>query len=264
MWECPCIANIDGKDVFVFSPQYTTLEGRGNSTNHNVYLVGKMDYDTLTFTPETDYRYLDYGFDFYAAQMAANVNDDKKAIMITWIGLPDNHYPTEEEDYEGSMTIARELRLKGNRIVQSPVKAIEQLREECDEEEGKLSKAMEMLVDFNEGDASLHLFTKENGEGGFTIDYNANTKTITVDKSHMDKRFNEHVFETLDVPLDEDLKNMRIFIDSSSVEIFINDGLYTFTAHVYPTEKECGYTHSDNVSVSRYKLKASVKDDFVV
>lgn len=264
MWECPCIANIDGKDVFVFSPQYTTLEGRGNSTNHNVYLVGKMDYDTLTFTPETDYRYLDYGFDFYAAQMAANVNDDKKAIMITWIGLPDNHYPTEEEDYEGSMTIARELRLKGNRIVQSPVKAIEQLREECDEEEGKLSKAMEMIVDFNEGDASLHLFTKENGEGGFTIDYNANTKTITVDKSHMDKRFNEHVFETLDVPLDEDLKNMRIFIDSSSVEIFINDGLYTFTAHVYPTEKECGYTHSDNVSMSRYKLKASVKDDFVV
>ena len=264
MWECPCISKIDGKDVFVFSPQYTTLKGRGNSTNHNVYLVGKMDYDTLTFTPETDYHYLDYGFDFYAAQMAANVNDDKKAIMITWIGLPDNHYPTEEEDYEGSMTIARELRLQGHRLVQSPVQAMDTLREAVHPDDGKLDKAMEMLVTFDQGDAYLHLFTKENGKDGFTIDYNARTKTITVDKSHMNKRFNEQVFETLDVPLEEDLKTMRIFIDSSSIEIFINDGLYTFTAHVYPTEEEKGYTHSDNVKMTSYTLKASVKDDFVV
>lgn len=98
MWECPCIQRISGKDVLLFSPQYTTLPGRGNSTNHNVYLIGSMDYDTLTFTPDSDYHYLDYGFDMYASQLAANVDDPDKAILIGWMGLPDNHYPTEEED----------------------------------------------------------------------------------------------------------------------------------------------------------------------
>ena len=46
MWECPYIVNISGSDVLIFSPQYTTLPGRGPGTNHNVYLIGKMDYDT--------------------------------------------------------------------------------------------------------------------------------------------------------------------------------------------------------------------------
>lgn len=100
MWECPCIERISGKDVLIFSPQYTKLPGRGESTNHNVYMIGSMDYDTLTFTPETDYQYLDYGFDFYAAQLASNVGDPEKAVIIAWIGLPDNHYPTEPEEWE--------------------------------------------------------------------------------------------------------------------------------------------------------------------
>ena len=105
MWECPYIVNISGHDVLIFSPQYTKLPGRGESTNHNVYLIGKMDYDTLTFTPDGPYHHLDYGFDFYAAQGAASIGDPDKAILIAWIGLPDNHYPTEEEDWEGSIAL---------------------------------------------------------------------------------------------------------------------------------------------------------------
>ena len=64
MWECPYIVNISGKDLLIFSPQYTKLPGRAESTNHNVYLIGTMDYDTLTFTPDSDSQYLDFGYDF--------------------------------------------------------------------------------------------------------------------------------------------------------------------------------------------------------
>ena len=95
MWECPCIVRISGKDILIFSPQYTKLPGRAESTNHNIYMIGSMDYETLTFTPDDTYHYLDFGFDFYAAQFAANVNDPEMAVLIGWIGLPDNHYPTE-------------------------------------------------------------------------------------------------------------------------------------------------------------------------
>ncbi len=263
MWECPCIQRISGKDLLIFSPQYTKLPGRGESTNHNVYLIGQMDYDTLTFTPESDYRYLDFGFDFYAAQLAANVSDPDKAIMITWIGLPDNHYPTEEEDWEGSMTLARELRIRDGALIQTPITGIESLRE-AELTGTVLPAAGEVELTFGKGDADVTLFAKEDGTGGFKIHYNAETKTCTVDRTGMNKRFNTNVFEVLDMPLSHDLRTMRIFIDHSSVELYVNDGEEVFTSHLYPEEPEQFLLCSDSVSVRMWSYRASVTDNFVM
>ncbi|MBR1634818.1 MAG: sucrose-6-phosphate hydrolase [Lachnospiraceae bacterium] len=264
MWECPYIVNISGKDVLIFSPQYTKLPGRGESTNHNVYFIGKMDYDTLTFTPETDYQYLDFGFDFYAAQGAANVDDPDKAILISWIGLPDNHYPTEPEEWEGSMTLPRELRVSGSRLIQTPVAGITDLREEEIPAEGKLPEFGELEATFTGEDTDLNLYTKADGSGGFRIHYDAAKKVATIDRTGMDKRFNENVGEILDMPLPNGLQKFQIFIDCCSVEIFANDGEATFTSHIYPTEAEHNYTLSHYNSLKIWKYKASVKDDFVV
>ncbi len=264
MWECPYIVNISGKDVLIFSPQYTKLPGRAESTNHNVYLIGRMDYDTLTFTPEGPYRFLDFGFDFYAAQGAANVGDPDKAILIAWIGLPDNHYPTEEEDWEGSMSLPRELRVRGGRLLQTPITGIEALRGKEIVPEGKLLRACELEIRAPEGDFDLNLFTRENGEGGLTMHYDAAKKVCTFDKRGLDRRFNEQVGEVLELPLDNPLRTMRIFIDRSSCEYFLNDGEATFTTHVYPTQRELGYFVSENVGLRIWPMGKSVTDQFVI
>ena len=264
MWECPCIVHISGKDVLIFSPQYTKLPGRAESTNHNIYFVGKMDYDTLTFTPEGDYQYLDFGFDFYAAQFCANVDDDNMAILIGWIGLPDNHYPTEEEDWEGSMSLPREVRLVDGHLVQSPVAAFESLKGKDISAKGRLPRVCDMVIDVPEGAFDLALFTKEDGSGGFTVHYNEEAGTLTVDKTGMTKRFNQNVGEVLDVPLVSPLSRIRVIIDRCSAELFINDGEETFTAHVYPTDDEHNYRVSEGAGVKINGLKSSVKDDFVV
>ena len=262
MWECPYIVNISGKDVLIFSPQYTKLPGRGESTNHNVYMIGRMDYDTLTFTPEGTYHYLDFGFDFYAAQGAANVGDPDRAILIGWIGLPDNHYPTEEEDWEGSMSLPRELRIKGGKLIQTPVPAVEGLRGAEIAPDGKLPEACELAIDVPEGDFALSLFTKADGTGGLTLKYDAKAGKCAVDKTGMERRFNEKVGESLEVPL-ERLSSLRVFIDRSSTEIFFNDGEATFTCHTYPTERERGFTVSGG-AVRLWPMNASVTDAFVV
>ena len=264
MWECPYIVNISGTDVLIFSPQYTKLPGRAESTNHNVYFLGKMDYDTLTFTPNGGYHYLDYGFDFYAAQGAANVGDPDKAILISWIGLPDNHYPTEDEDWEGSMTLPRELRIVNGKLIQTPVPAAEELRDKEIAPDGNLPAACEMIVTPKAGDFDLNLFTKADGTGGFRFHYDAAKQTATVDKTGMDKRFNEAVGAVLDMPLDRPLESLKIFIDRSSVEIFANGGEATFTSHTYPTAGEFHYTVTDGAEVKIWTLKPSVTDEFVV
>ncbi len=264
MWECPYIVNISGKDLLIFSPQYTKLPGRAESTNHNVYFIGTMDYDTLTFAPDEGFSHLDYGFDFYAAQGAANVGDPDKGILLAWIGLPDNHYASAEEDWEGSMSLPRELRIKDGHLYQYPVKEVMALRDEEIKPEGKLPKAAEMELTCDGGDLDLNLFTLADGNGGLTIHYDASSQTMTIDKSHLTLRFNEAVGEKLDMPLRTPLKKLNVFIDHSSVEIFANDGEETFTAHVYPTKEETGYTLVGNAVAKLWPYKASVKDDFVI
>ncbi|MCR5826350.1 MAG: sucrose-6-phosphate hydrolase [Oscillospiraceae bacterium] len=264
MWECPYIVRIGGKDVLIFSPQYTKLPGRGNSTNHNVYFLGTMDYDTLTFTPDGPYRFLDFGFDFYAAQGAANVSGGDRAILIAWNGLPDNHYPTEEEDWEGTMTLPRELRVRDGRLVQTPISGVERLR--CNERtpDGTLDAACELIAEVPEGDFDLNLFTKADGTGGLRLHYDAARKVCTVDRTGMDRRFNEQVFEVLDMPLETPLRTLRVFIDHCSTELFVNDGEATFTTRSYPTEREFHYTVSDGAKLRLWTLAPSVTDDFAL
>ena len=262
MWECPCIIRLSGKDVLIFSPQYTKLPGRSESTNHNVYLIGRMDYDTLTFTPEGPYRHLDYGFDFYAAQAAANVADADRAILIAWIGLPDNHYPTEEEDWEGSLSLPRELRVKGGRLVQTPLEALSALRGAERPADGDHPEACELDIDVTGDDFRLSLFAREGGEGGLKLSYDAATRTCTVDKTGLDRRFNQAVGEALRMPLETPLRRLRVFVDRSSVELFANDGEATFTAHVYPTERERGLRVVGG-QARLWPLSAAVKNPFV-
>lgn len=264
MWECPSIQRISGKDVLVFSPQYTKLPNRGESTNHNIYLIGKMDYANLTFTPEGDYRHLDYGFDFYAAQFAASTGETERAILTAWIGLPDNHYPTEEEDWEGSLVLPRELRIENGQLKQLPLAAVKDLREaEVDLSKG-LPRVAEVELEFGQGDASVALFQKEVGTSGLQLNYDAATNTLTVDRSKMDLRFNEQIGEVLSVPFANGLQKASIYIDKNSVEIFFNDGEATFTTHLFPTKEENQLVVSENVTAKAWTLAKAVTDDFVV
>ena len=264
MWECPYIVNISGKDVLIFSPQYTTLPMRGNSTNHNVYLIGTMDYDTLTFTPDGSYDYLDWGFDFYAAQGAANVDDPDKAVLIGWIGLPDNHYPTAEEDWEGSMSLPRELRIRDGKLIQTPISGIETLRGTALTPNGTLPRACELEIGVPEGDFDLNLCTRSDGSGGLRLHYDENAGICTLDRSGMDLRFNENVYERLDVKLESPLRSLRVFLDHSSAELFFNDGERTFTTHLYPTERELNYTVKDGAKLRIWEMTRSVTDEFAV
>lgn len=265
MWECPSIERINGKDVLVFSPQYTTLPHRGPSTNHNIYLIGQMDFSKLTFTAEGDYRHLDYGFDFYAAQFAANVQEEDKAILTAWIGLPDNHYPTESEDWEGSLIVPRELRIEDNRLKQTPISGLSQLRGEELVLDGRLPRVCELeLTTTGKDNLELAFFCQEGGKGGLRLVYDAQEKVCHFDRSQMEQRFNVAIGEHLSVPLEQELTSLRVFIDRSSIEFFFNDGEATFTSHLYPTATETGLKLDQGVQVRAWELKPSVTDDFIV
>ncbi|MDO4620464.1 MAG: sucrose-6-phosphate hydrolase [Lachnospiraceae bacterium] len=266
MWECPSIEHIGDMDVLLFCPQHLFLSGHGEGTNHNGYILGHMNWDTLTFTPEGSFHVFDFGFDSYAAECATIVGEKDKAVLTAWMGLPDASYPvTDEEEWSGCLTLPRELRIRNRRLIQTPLPQLEKLRtEEVDPQLQKLPDACELDITFGPGSHQLNLFTDEQGRGGLQISYRGILQEILIDRSAMKNRFNQEFGELRSRPLPNGLQRLRIFIDRSSVEIFVNDGDAVFSSSIFPTEKE-HYFRVDKTEAFRiWKLRSAVGDDFVV
>ena len=265
MWECPSIETISGYDVLLFCPQHLKLPGRGDSVHHNGYLLGHMDWETLTFTPDkTRFHVLDFGFDSYAAECAANPHDRTKATLVAWMGLPDASYPTDEEEWSGCLTLPRELRVRDRRLIQQPLDALRALRGMKIDLEATdlLPRVCELELISRGGDLNLCLFAKADGSGGFRIDYDDAKKEITVDRSEMARRFNTYQGEQRTRPLPKGLSHLRIFIDRSSIEIFVNDGDAVFSSRIFPIAVEKRLIAHGDVSIHLWELEHAVTDDF--
>jgi len=265
MWECPSIERINGTDILLFCPQHLTIEGRGNAQNHNGYLLGHMDFDTLTFTPLGRFHVLDRGFDSYAAECAATIHHNKdRAILVAWMGLPDVAYPTDEENWANCLTLPRVLRMRGRRLIQTPIEELKLLRgEPVAPEADTLPAAADLEVLCGGGDLALTLFAKPDHSGGFRITWDSQKKVFTVDRSGMTNRFNEAEGETRSRNL-SGLSHLRIFLDHSSIEIFVNDGDAVFTSRVFPTKEEHGYVLQGDGRLRAWEMLPAVQDDFVI
>ena len=244
MWECPSIEKISGYDVLIFCPQHIKLPGREGSVHHSGYLLGHMDWDTLTFTPDnTKFHVLDFGFDSYAAECAANPDDKNKATLVAWMGLPDASYPTDEEDWSGCLTLPRELRVRDNRLIQQPIDELRKLRGKKIDLESTdiLPRVCETELISRGGDIEIKLFANQ-----------------------VYMRFNIELGEQRTRPLPKGLFHLRIFIYKSSVEIFVNDGDAVFSSRIFPTDEENRMFLNGDASVHMWELERAVEESFIV
>jgi beta-fructofuranosidase len=186
------------------------------------------------------------------------------------MGVPDVSYPTDEEDWAGCLTLPRELTVRGRRLIQQPLPELKKLRDEklpfTANEAGcyALPRAAEVELDCRKGDVSLYLFTDEAGKGGLSILYSEDRKEITVDRSGMRTRFNESEGESRTRPLENGLSHLRIFVDSSSIEIFVNDGDAVFTSRIFPTKEEHFFRIEGDTFNRMWTLKPAVKEQFLI
>ena len=89
-------------------------------------------------------------------------------------------------------------------------------------------------------------------------------REITVDRSGMRTQFNEAEGTARSRPLENGLSHLRIFVDSSSVEIFVNDGDAVFTSRVFPTEAEHFFKMEGDLFPRIWTLKPAVREQFLI
>ncbi|PTE68077.1 sucrose-6-phosphate hydrolase [Staphylococcus devriesei] len=270
MWECPDYFELDNKDVILFSPQGIDAQGdKFRNIYQSGYLIGNLDLETLQFNHD-EFVELDNGFDFYAPQTF--IDEHGKRILIGWMGLPEINYPTDSEGWAHCLTIPRELTIEEGKLRQRPLKALEKLRRNKETALGYANKfptilrpyegkQYELIIDILENEASELYFELRTSKLNSTlITYNSKQQTITLDRSESGLLPDNVEDVTRRTTLDTPLKQLQIFVDTSSIEIFCNDGERVLTSRIFPDDISTGIktsTESGQVYLefTKYELK---------
>ena len=248
VYECPDYFTLDGSEVLLSSPQnLPEIGGLYQNIHSSIYMTGKLDYESGKFEIE-NVSELDRGFDFYAAQTMQM--PDGRRIMTAWKEMWDRNYPTQEEGWAGTYILPRELEVKDGVLYQHPVREIEKYRSDPVSVEGfEIAGGSISPGGFRGTAAEIEFILEPNGAkrsgvklfSGRThetlVYYDTERNAVVFDRSNSGRLLTgreENVVQRIcQVDGSETLK-LRIFLDVSSIEVFINDGQYVMSGNVYP------------------------------
>ena len=230
MWECPDYFTIGDKKILSASVQ--GLEG-GIWEERNVYQSGyfEVEGDILSSYKLGEYKLWDYGFDYYAPQSFET--EDGRRIHISWMGMPDCEAYTNltiADGWQHCFTLPREIYVKDGKICQRPIRELDYKEAITKTAENKLQadscKAYDLKIDKIQNNqfciALAEELLLEYTDGRFRMRFTDNRKTYV--SAGRDCRYVET----------DEVTNIRVIADVSSVEVFVNDGEYVFSTRYYP------------------------------
>ena len=234
MWECPDLLKLGDKDVFIWSPQGKDREVHQFQNNyHATYAVGKLT--ELTFDAEYIGE-LDQGFDFYAPQTFAGLENKTHAVLFGWIGLPDLTYPTDKFKWHSALTLPRELRLEGTKIYQRPIaKTYENLTALSTfylDGKAEIADLDRAYVKFEANNQAFNLTFFQNDKGQ-SLRLSYKNGVICLDRSQSEQTELMETFGSKRFCEIANLQTVEIFFDRSIVEIFFNHGEKAMTSRFF-------------------------------
>ena len=271
MIECPDIERLGDQWLLLFSPQ--GLEKKKDkycNKFNNVYLIGQIDFDNREFIPMGEMEELDKGLDFYASQCAFQRENKDECYLSAWFGVSDYSYPASENDgFVGAQSLIRRLSIEDGKLKQRPVDGWQKIKKEIiyntkENVTVKMISSSIMEIEVDDKALNIELFAGED-HLGFVISYDPLSLTFSIERGHMDEQFNIEYGTSRKIKLLEGLRELLIFIDQSTIEIFVNDGEYVLSSRVFPTERENLLRINENPgSVKVYSANKMVSDDFVL
>ncbi|WP_080145628.1 glycoside hydrolase family 32 protein [Marinilactibacillus piezotolerans] len=257
MWECPDFFELNGQEILLMSPQGVEQKGfEFENVYQSGYLMGKTDWNALQFKPAEDFVELDRGFDFYAPQTF--LDEQNRRILWGWMGLPDTepeyYNPTVERGWQHAMTLPRELTIEKGKLKQRPLPEYQKLRNE------------ETKLQYNTHDSEISL-TETSLTYELKIEVGQKEKSVTIQLSQdMTLQYDGQIFtlnlgksgygrKTRSIELSR-LEQIHVFVDTSSVEIFLNDGAYVLTTRMYPTSqtRQIRFSGEADLNISKWDL----------
>ncbi|EHP6454197.1 glycoside hydrolase family 32 protein [Escherichia coli] len=238
MWECPDFFRCGNFHWLMLSPQGMPPSGyRFRNLFQSGVLAGSWKPGSV-FALKGGFEELDYGHDFYAPQ--SMLAEDGRRIIMAWMNMWDSPVPTRSEAWAGCLTLPREVFERDGRLCQRPVREVESLRKKCQ----PLSpvrlqglqlltenvQAAELLVTWHTVDSHAEHYGVRLGDGlRLYVDNQAGRLVLW--RYYPEEGLDG--YRSVELP-DTEYLTLRIFLDRSSVEVFVNDGEATLSSRIYP------------------------------
>lgn len=267
VWECPDLFPLttsDGDTKWILLLSINPGGPLGGSATQ--YFIG--DFDGTTFTSEfekDEVKWLDQGPDNYAGVTWSNIpSTDGRRLFIGWMSNWNYGQIVPTEKWRSAMTLPRVLGLKHNPenewiVTSNPVKELEKLKAN----QTPITKQMiSGLANFSEyvdkGTFRLQLdlvamekrhdfviaFSNQKNDK-VSIGYNSEKESFTFNRGSAGlDDFHSGFGRVHEIPLRlaTDTMALDIFVDHSSVEVFVNGGALVMTELVFPTSPYSNFT----------------------
>lgn len=279
VWECPDLFElpVDGTNEKKWVLLCNLNPGGPFGGSATQYFVGTFNGKEFVNESPSQTKWMDWGKDHYAAVTWSDAPDNRR-IAIAWMSNWQyaNDVPTSQ--YRSPNSVPRDLSLftvDGETYLQSaPSPELLKLRDISKKRSFKVNgtRTIKDMIAGNEGAYEIEL-TIENQYAdviGFRL-YNDKGEEVDMQYDMKEKKFSMDRRKSGDVGFNEnfpmltwtaiesgkDELKLRLFVDKSSVEAFVDGGDVVMTNQVFPSEP---YTHIDFYSKGgAYKV-----DSFVI
>lgn len=279
VWECPDLFElpVDGTNEKKWVLLCNLNPGGPFGGSATQYFVGTFNGKEFANESPSQTKWMDWGKDHYAAVTWSDAPDNRR-IAIAWMSNWQyaNDVPTSQ--YRSPNSVPRDLSLftvDGETYLQSaPSPELLKLRDISKKRSFKVNgtRTVKDMIAGNEGAYEIEL-TIENQYAdviGFRL-YNDKGEEVDMQYDMKEKKFSMDRRKSGDVGFNEnfpmltwtaiesgkDELKLRLFVDKSSVEAFVDGGRFVMTNQVFPSEP---YTHIDFYSKGgAYKV-----DSFVI
>lgn len=233
MWECPDRIALDGREWLSICPQGMQSRPWANGIRDVSGYLPLPAGESLGGTgslvlDERDFRPWDHGFDFYAPQ--SFVDESGRTILISWMGMPEAPYESAPDGLSWChcLTVPRVVTATAEGgLLQHPVPELERLRK------GRHELDCGGTLTLSERRADI-LLAHAGGPFELWLD---GALAITWDGATLSLRFSDNIVgcgRTTRTVACDCLRNLRVLVDNSAVEVFANDGEATFATRWFP------------------------------
>jgi beta-fructofuranosidase len=262
MWECPDLMRFDGADVLVISAQFDAGPDAQppRYVDETLYAVGALRVDPPGFDRATELLRMDHGPDFYAPQTF--VDQDGRRLLIGWMGMPDHpgqpelavKHPSVANGWVHCLTVPRTVSLElpadgdpaGGRLVQWPVAELEALRGDPVVATGVRIAAgtsgtvpgvegarLDLQAHIRGGEGARLTVALRDGDSGrpVLLVVDPHEGTLTLDRTRLGTGEGGSFSGSFGP---SDAVDVRVLLDSSSIEVFADGGRVVLSARIYP------------------------------
>lgn len=248
--QSPNLVNLVDEKALIFSAiqRRTRATGLASSWFQN----GHFDRN-FNFHPHNAMNRLDYGLDFFGAKTFKN--DGHNIKMMALLGNPLTNPPmTNSLGWKKQLTLPRHITFKSGVLQQMPIPQLEELRMGSLVAKNRKLTYKNCLAEvyFDEIEATDFKIKISNAEN-HALKLHYHNQILSIDRTDATLHHEHHLpgRQTVNIPR---LSNIALFLDSSCLEIFVNDGQYAISVNFF-VKHHHQISWTNLRSVEAYQLK---------